>query len=147
MIRTCILICLLFLAMPSITPAGEYNDVLPDSEVRVPDGFYYKSDYRVQWWYFTGHLFDEKGREFGYELTFFVVGVQKRHYESKFGVNNIYISHFAVSDVQGKKYYFSDNSDSGAFDFAGARNDRLKVWVGDNVLEGTQHRMHISASD
>lgn len=147
MTRSCILIWLLFVALPSITPAGEYSDITPNSEVRVQDDFHYKSDYRVQWWYFTGHLFDEKGREFGYELTFFVVGVQKRHYESKFGVDNIYISHFAVSDVQQKRYYFSDNSDSGAFDFAGARNDRLKVWVGDNVLEGTLDRMHISASD
>lgn len=145
--RSCILICLLFLALPSISPASEYSDVTPNSEVRVPDDFYYKGNYKVQWWYLTGHLFDEKGREFGYELTFFIVGVQKRHYDSQFGVDNIYISHFAVSDVKGKRYYFSDNADSGAFYFAGTRNDRLKVWVGDNVLEGTLDRMHISASD
>ena len=25
----------------------------------------------LEWWYFTGHLSSESGRQFGYELTFF----------------------------------------------------------------------------
>jgi predicted secreted hydrolase len=145
--RFCLLIFLFLLAPPSFAHAGEYSDVTPGSVVRLPGDFYFKSDYRIQWWYFTGHLFDGKGREFGYELTFFVVGVQKRHYESRFGVDNIFISHFAVSDVQSGKYYFSDVADSGAFGFAGARDDTLKVWVDDNILKGPPDRMRISASD
>jgi predicted secreted hydrolase len=125
----------------------DYKDITRDYRLNFPDDFYYKRDYRFQWWYFTGHLFDETGREFGYELTFFIVGVQKKVYKSRFGLRNIYISHFAISDVAEKIFLFSDKSDSGAFDFAGAREDLLNVWVGKNSLEGTIDKMHLRASE
>jgi predicted secreted hydrolase len=125
----------------------DYKDVARGYRLQFPDDFYYKMDYRVQWWYFTGHLFDETGREFGYELTFFVVGVQKKAYKSRFGVRNIYISHFAVSDVSKKDFYFSDKSDSGAFDFAGARDDQLNVWVGKNIMIGTTKKVNLRAAN
>jgi predicted secreted hydrolase len=134
------------LLISSVAFTQEYFDVTPDYRVKFPQDFYYRKDYKVQWWYFTGHLFDEGGREFGYELTFFVVNVQKRDYKSQFGVNNVYISHFAISDVLEKKFYFSDKTDSGAYDFAGAKDNQLKVWVGKNTLEGTLEKMHIKAS-
>src|ERR1700690_1291378 len=108
------LLLLLILQSPF---AQEYREVTKDSRPTFPRDFYYRPDYRVQWWYFTGHLFDRDGYEFGYELTFFVAGVQKREPGSKFGVKDIYVSHFAITDVGGKKYYFSDRSDSGAYGF------------------------------
>jgi predicted secreted hydrolase len=140
-------LCLVFILLSSIAFGQEYLDVTQDYKVRFPQDLYYKKDYRVQWWYFTGHLFNESGREFGYELTFFVVNVQKRDYKSRFGVNNLYISHFAISDVAGNKFYFNDDTDSGAYDFAGSKDNRLKVWVGKDILEGTVERMHIKAAD
>jgi predicted secreted hydrolase len=127
--------------------ASEFKDVTQDYALKFPADFYYKDGYRVQWWYFTGHLFDQEGREYGYELTFFVVGVQTRAYKSKFGVDNIYISHFALTDVAGKKFYTSEKSDSGTYGFAGAEADDLKVWVNDNKLWGTTERIHIMAMD
>src|SRR5512139_3059910 len=114
--------------------AGEYRDVAPDYRLSIPEDLYLRKDFKVQWWYLTGHLRDGSGREFGYELTFFVVGVQQRPYKSRFGVNRVHISHFAVTDVGGKKFHFSDRSDSGAFGFAGADEGRLRVWVGGNSL-------------
>ena len=80
----------LMLILYSPAFAQEYLDVTRDYKLKFPEDFFYKKDYRVQWWYFTGHLFDDSGREFGYELTFFVVNVQKRDLPSKFGVNQIY---------------------------------------------------------
>ena len=127
--------------------ADEYLDVTPDYTVKIPDDFFYQKAYRVQWWYFTGHLFDEKGREFGYEITFFVVNVQKRDYHSRFGVNKIFISHFAVSDIAQNRFLFSDKVDSGAYGFSGAEDSRLKVWIEDDALEGTLKRMSLKASD
>lgn len=131
----------------SIALNQEYHVITKDYRLKFPEDFYYKKDYRVQWWYFTGHLFDQTGKEFGYELTFFVAGVQKKAYRSRFALRNIYISHFALSDVANKIFLFSDKSDSGAFDFAGAREDRLKVWVGKNIVEGIPKRMHLHAFD
>ena len=140
---------LIFLLMffCSFSQAQEYLDVTKDSRPQFPEDFFYKKDYRLQWWYFTGHLFDPDGREFGYELAFFTVNIQRRAYKSRFGVNRIYISHFAVSDIAGKKFLFSDKADSGAYAFAGAKDDRLHVWTGQNVLDGATGKMHIKALD
>lgn len=125
--------------------AQEWRDVSPGEAVTLPTDLYMQNGYRIQWWYFTGHLYDAQGREFGYELTFFAAGVQKRHYESKFGVNTIYLCHFAISDIEGKKFYHFSNADSGAYDFAGADNRRLHVWVDQDSLEGNLKKMHIKA--
>jgi predicted secreted hydrolase len=139
---TCVLI---FFSLQTSTSAQEYRDVSPGDTVSVPHGLYYLKDYRLQWWYVTGHLNDSAGREFGYELTFFVIGIQKKQFKSKFGTNNIYISHFAVSDIEKKMFYYTDDTDMGAFGFAGASEDRLKVWLGKNSLEAAQDGMHIHA--
>ena len=142
-----LIIIILLLACSSFAYSQEYLDVTNSYKITFPGDSYYKKDYRVQWWYVTGHLFDDQGREFGYELTFFVVYVQQRVFQSQFAPNNIYISHFAVSDVSGNKLYFSDKADTGAYGFAGARDDRLKVWIDNTVLEGTVNNIHLKASD
>ena len=124
----------------------EYREISPGDTPGLPGAFHYNKGYKIQWWYFTGHLFDDRGREFGYELTFFVFGIQKRHYRSQFGVDNIYVSHFAVSDLGQKKFYFTDNADAGAFGLAGASGNLLHVWVDKASLQGSPRRMHIRAS-
>lgn len=126
--------------------AEDYRDVTPGDVVHLPRDLYYRADHRLQWWYFTGHLSDGGGREFGYELTFFAVNVQQRHYRSRFGVNTIYISHFALSDISRKRYFFDDRADSGSFGFAGAADNELKVWVDGNRLTGGLDEMRLTAS-
>ncbi len=127
------------------TDAQEWRDVAPGDSVTLPKDLYVRNGYRTQWWYFSGHLYDAHGREFGYELTFFIAGVQKRKYKSKFGVDTIYLSHFAISDIEGKKFYHSSNADSGAYSFAGADSAKLHVWIDKDGLEGNLKRMHITA--
>lgn len=127
--------------------AQEFLDITEEHTFAFPGAFFYQKDYRVQWWYVTGHLYDDSGREFGYELTFFVVGVQKKDYTSRFGVNTLYISHFAVSDIAKNTFYFSEKTDTGAFGFAGASDTQLKVWVDSTVLEGSPAKMHLRAED
>jgi predicted secreted hydrolase len=139
-------ICAVLALCPQVM-AGEYRDVTPDYRLSIPEDLYLRRDFKVQWWYLTGHLRDGSGREFGYELTFFVVGVQQKPYRSRFGVNRVHISHFAVTDVGQQRFLFSDSSDSGAFGFAGADEERLRVWVGGNSLEGNPKRFHIKAAD
>lgn len=135
------------LLVSTLSFGEEFRDITADQRVTLPHDFFLKRDYRVQWWYFTGHLSDRTGKEFGYELTFFVVQVQKRRYTSRFGVNVLYISHFAITDISGKTFHDTDVADSGIFDYAGADATRLRVWVGDDRLEGSIERMRIRASD
>ncbi len=141
-----IFMCLLLSAgIPPVAYGQEYRDVTQGDAVHLPEDLFYQKDHRIQWWYVTGHLFDNTGREFGYELTFFTVGIQKRTYESRFGINSVYISHFAVSDVMKKEFYQADDTDTGAFGFASAQEKRLFVRVGNDSLEGTSEKMKIIA--
>jgi len=128
------------------TKAQEWRDIAPGTIVTLPRDLYAQNGYRIQWWYFTGHLYDARGNEFGYELTFFAAGVQARKYKSKFGVDTIYISHFAISDVEGKRYFRFSKADAGAYGFAGADSRRLRVWVDNDLLEGSLNKMHIKAN-
>jgi predicted secreted hydrolase len=32
-------------------------------------------DYKIEWWYYTGNLDATDGRRFGYQLTFFRIGI------------------------------------------------------------------------
>ncbi|HYA85778.1 MAG TPA: lipocalin-like domain-containing protein [Nitrospirota bacterium] len=127
------------------TEAQEWREVVPGDSIMLPSDLYVQRGYRIQWWYFTGHLYDTQKRAFGFELTFFVAGVQKRPYRSKFGVNTIYLANFAISDIEGKKFYHFSNADSGTYGFAGADSRRLHVWVGKDTLEGDLTRMLIKA--
>jgi predicted secreted hydrolase len=127
------------------TETQAWRDVASGASVTLPSDLYVQRDYRIQWWYFTGHLHDVQGRAFGYELTFFIAGVQKRSYRSAFGVNTIYLTNFAISDIERKKYYQFSNADSGAYGFAGGDTRRLRVWVGKDTLEGDLTRMSIKA--
>lgn len=141
-----VLLLLFVLIAPSSLPAQGYRDVTPDDRVRLPDDLYFKKDYRVQWWYFTGHLETEGGREFGYELTFFVAGVQRRRFRSEFGMNHVYMSHLAISDIQSGTYLYGDRMDGGAFGFSGADGRALRVWVEEDTLEGSLGEIHIRGS-
>lgn len=147
MIKQLFFIILFFLSFSGFAFGLEFSDITENSRPKLPDDFYYRRDYRVQWWYLTGHLMDETGSEFGYELTFFAVGVQKKEYKSRFGVRNIYISHFALSDVKNRRFLSSEAAETGVFGFAGADEESLDVWVDNNFLKGTQEQMQIMASD
>lgn len=137
---------ILVLVFGGISSADEYKDITDTSHPVLPSALFYQPDYKVQWWYLTGHLSDDKGREFGYEATFFVAGVQRRQFASRFGVNNIYISHLALTDVAARQYLSREDSDSGAYGFAGASTDRLKVWVGNNGIKGDTREMRLAGS-
>lgn len=45
------------------------------------------------------------------------------------------------------KFYFHDKTDTGAFGFAGAEDNRLNVWVARDTLEGTVTNISLKASD
>ena len=60
-------------------------------------------DYKTEWWYYTGNLKTDSGREFGYQLTFFrraLTAEMPLHGRSRLGTNQIYMAHFALTDVK-----------------------------------------------
>jgi predicted secreted hydrolase len=92
------------------------------------------STYRTEWWYYTGHLRSKNGRSFGFELTFFRRGVppdEIKTLPSKWSISHLYLAHFAVTDITGKRFHFSEKFSREGLGKAGADESRLRVWIDD----------------
>jgi predicted secreted hydrolase len=95
-------------------------------------------DYRTEWWYFTGNLETPQGRHFGYELTMFRIGLAPKAPEraSRWAANEVYLAHFAVTDVAGQSFRAFERLTRGALGLAGASATPFRVWVEDWSAEG-----------
>ena len=102
-------------------------------------------DFKIEWWYYTGNVKTEAGRRFGFQITFFRVGVEHTPANpSKWAVRDLYMTHLAVSDPQGQKYRYAERLSRGGPGLAGAAIDRYYVWNEDwtGGLFGSQHKLH-----
>jgi predicted secreted hydrolase len=90
-------------------------------------------DFRTEWWYFTGNLSTFDGRDFGYQFTIFRTALSKEKSErnSEWNSNQIYMAHFAVTDIDGNKFYFDERFSREGNNLAGAQAQLFKVWVED----------------
>src|ERR687886_961497 len=88
--------------------------------------------YQTEWWYYTGNLAAEDGHQFGFQLTSFRRGLdpQPTPRASHWATRNIYLAHFTISDLSGKKFYAEERFSRDGADLAGARGDPYHVWLG-----------------
>lgn len=124
----------------------EFRQALPGYSYSFPRDYFSHDDFRIEWWYYTGNLEDEEGGKFGYQLTFFRVGLegtQKIVNPSQWTVNQVYFAHLTVSDIAGKKFHYFERINRKGLINAGAETDRFLVWNEDWVLieRGGGHRL------
>ncbi len=95
--------------------------------------------FRNEWWYFTGNLYDEDGRRFGYQLTIFRIAISPTDVEreSAWATNQIYMAHFTVSDVQSGEFYCFEKFNRGVLGLAGFAEDGFRLNVDDWYILGT----------
>jgi predicted secreted hydrolase len=85
--------------------------------------------YRLEWWYYTGNVRGDDGRAYGYQVTFFRVGVDAAPVNpSTFAVRDLYMAHVAVTDIADRRHVFADRLNRAGVNWAGARTDRYEVW-------------------
>ena len=148
--------CLVFILMAVWCPAVaaepdlSYRQALPGYTYHFPRDFYAHEEVRIEWWYYTGNLEDADGRRFGYQLTFFRVGLEndtEKINASQWQVGQIYFSHLTVSDLADKKFHFFERINRKGLGLAGADVDRLHVWNEDWILTGNGQSHHLSAKE
>jgi predicted secreted hydrolase len=101
-------------------------------------------DYRIEWWYYTGNVRAEDGREFGYQLTFFRTGLDYAPKNpSRWTVRDLYVAHFALSDIASRQFTFFEQVARRGVGWAGADTGSYHVWNGDWTarLDGHDHRL------
>jgi len=89
-------------------------------------------EFRTEWWYYTGRLTATDGRPFGYQLTFFRRGIPREQLKtlpSQWAVTQLYLAHFAVSDLRKGRFHYAEKISRAGLGKAGAARDRLHVWI------------------
>jgi predicted secreted hydrolase len=110
--------------------------------------------YRTEWWYFTGHLRAANGHRFGYELTFFRIGLEPRApewsaHQSKWYAYQLYPAHFAITDETDGTFVYSETLARDALRQGFADDARLSVGANGWSLSGTGGErpvMHLRAA-
>ncbi|MDZ7659663.1 lipocalin-like domain-containing protein [Fodinibius sp.] len=94
--------------------------------------------FKTEWWYYTGNLFTEDGRQFGYQFTIFRSQLNPptevkddTASGSDWNTNQLYLGHFAISDVKNKDHIFEERYSRGAAGLAGAEIEPYRIWLED----------------
>ncbi|MGD9046818.1 MAG: lipocalin-like domain-containing protein [Anaerolineae bacterium] len=96
-------------------------------------------DYQTEWWYYTGNLVAEGGQRFGYQLTFFRRALAppavRAERESAWAADQVYMAHFALTDISGERFQATERFARGAAGLAGAQAGPYHVWLEDWAVE------------
>jgi predicted secreted hydrolase len=118
-----------------VAPAAEEPDwalALPGWKYEFPRDHFAHPDFKTEWWYFTGNLTAEDGREFGFQLTFFRQGTRRgEDAVTRFAVDDIKLAHFAVTDIGEGKFHYAQKVSRGAFGEAGFSDGERIAWIDD----------------
>ena len=158
---------LALIAVFILTTGFTYQLALPGRKLIFPADHYSHPDFKTEWWYYTGHLETQSGRRYGYQVTFFRFGLRDRQKDSKEAplFNELYMAHFALSDIGAKKFTFRERINRGIAgnagvrgiagkagvrgngDKAGAATDRFQVWNEDWKVAGDEKNHVIQVND
>lgn len=109
--------------------AADWKPADPAYRLELPRDHAAHPDAKIEWWYYTGNLAAADGRRFGYQLTFFRVGVDPRPANpSRWAVRDLYLAHFAISDLSRGRHVYADRLNRAGVGWAGARADGYRVW-------------------
>jgi predicted secreted hydrolase len=99
-------------------------------------------EYATEWWYTTGILRTAEGRRFGYELTFFRLGLVPGGSTvrlaavtagrlSPWRATDLILAHATLTDPETRRFLVDYRASRAAQGWAGADSTRLDVWVDD----------------
>jgi predicted secreted hydrolase len=124
--------------------AAQWKEAAPGYAFVFPRDHASHPDYKIEWWYYTGNVKAADGRRFGYQVTFFRVGIDHTPVNpSKWAVRDLYMTHLAVSDEKGQRYRYAEKLTRGGPGLAGAKADTYYTWNDDwsAGLSGQQHKI------
>ena len=95
--------------------------------------------FKTEWWYFTGSLTTKDNKKFGYQFTIFRSALSKTETarNSEWNSNQIYMSHFAVTDISDNEFFFEERFSREGNKLAGAQSAPFKVWLEDWQISET----------
>ncbi len=98
------LFCILLLLGSNLL-ADTFSVPQPNTPLQFPQDHGSHPDYRIEWWYITGHLFTPAQRPFGFQATFFRFAGDR---DDPVAPQNIFMAHMALTDIQESKFYHQE---------------------------------------
>ena len=125
--------------LSEVVEFSQYAQATEQYKFRFPDDHGTHNEYRNEWWYFTGNLYDEQRHHYGFQLTIFRSGVGKngKQTQSNWAVSNVYMAHFTITHTKNNEFYQSEKLSRDSLGLAGASHNTLDVWVDDWSIKGT----------
>jgi predicted secreted hydrolase len=124
------------LALDALKNTGNkgYSRAEKIREFNFPQDHGAHRDFQTEWWYATGNLEDKSGNKFGYQLTIFRNNIDPNFSSNSSGLksNQIYMGHFAISDIKNKKFYSYEIFQRESAGLAGSSKER--TWIDDWVF-------------
>jgi len=117
-----------------------FRMAVPGYEFAFPRDHGSHPEYRTEWWYYTGNLRTESGRRYGFEVTFFRVGVddvgrasarpegRAEARPTSWDLREIMPAHFAVTDVQGRSFRYYEKLNRASIFTAQSAEGKLDVF-------------------
>jgi predicted secreted hydrolase len=139
---TCLAIVPTLYLVTPILHAQDFKRALPGRTFSFPQDHFSHSEFKTEWWYYSGHLYDQEKKSYGYQLTFFRTGLKREtQTKSRWSIQNLYFAHLALTDESKKRFEYREKISRGSLGEAGAssyeREERpFRVWVEDWFLEG-----------
>jgi predicted secreted hydrolase len=114
-------------AFPTAAPA--WREATAGYQFQFPRDHASHPEFKIEWWYYTGNVQTAAGRRFGYQVTFFRVGIDPAPSNpSAWAVRDLYMAHLAVSDPAGNRYRFDEKLTRGGPGLSGAATEAYRVW-------------------
>jgi predicted secreted hydrolase len=125
------MIRVLLLLLTALAAQAQFRQALPGYEFEFPRDHFAHPEFELEWWYYTGNLTAKDGRRFGFELTFFRNAVERdQPATSVWDVEQLYLAHFAMSDIEGQRFYKAERLNRAGPGLAGADLNRALIWNG-----------------
>ena len=143
------------------TPEG-FRMAVPGYQFEFPADQASHPEYKTEWWYYTGHFkaksleHPEEEKSYGFELTFFRIANPKSDLPKLSGraaqwdASQMYMSHFALTDVDGQRFMHSEKLNRKAYGRAGAKTGAYHVWNENwsaKRLPDGRHELHAALRD
>jgi len=111
--------------------AAQYHTAVSGYRFEFPRDYFDHPDFQTEWWYYTGNLKSANGHRFGFELTFFRQAVSRDPARAEtWDVKDIYLTHLALSDLDGQKFYHSERINRAGPGIAGVSASTARIWNG-----------------
>jgi predicted secreted hydrolase len=135
---------------------GAYEQALLPNNIEFPRDLGEHPGYQTEWWYYTGIVSTDNGRQFGYQFTIFrralsplpefETTLEQLDEASEWRTNQLYMAHFTISDIANSDFYKAERFSRGSLGLAGAQSVPYRVWLEDwQVYETGPESVRITA--